>query len=260
MLIGCTLPQFSDDPGAVLAAAQRAEAAGLAGVFLFDHLWPLGGRDKPILAAWPLLGALAAVTERLAVGTLVARVGVVSDAQLVSQLATAERISGGRLIAGLGTGDRLSFAENDAYGIPFEPVARRTERLVAVGGELQRRGAAVWIGGRHPLVRQAALALSAPLNLWGGSVEEVAEAVRAGHEVTWGGQVLVGDDDDDAAELLARFGPRDGLIHGSTEAVAEQLAAIAAAGATWAVCSPLDAASSTSATRLARVASSLSAA
>lgn len=258
MLIGCTLPQFGDDPQAVLAAAQRAESAGLAGVFLFDHLWPLGGRDRSILAAWPLLGAVAAVTERLAIGTLVARVGVVSDAQLVHQLTTAERISGGRLIAGLGTGDRLSFAENEAYDIPVEPVARRVERLVGVGGELKRRGTAVWIGGRHPLVRRAALDLAVPLNLWGGSVDEVAEAVRAGHEVTWGGQVLVGDDDQHAAALLARLGPRDGLVHGSVQAVADQLSSLAAAGATWAVCSPLDAGSATAADRLARVARSLS--
>lgn len=253
MLIGCTLPQFGSDPQSVLTAAQRAEVAGLDGVFLFDHLWSLGGRDKPVLACWPLIGALASLTERIQVGTLVARVGVVPDAQLTAQLATADAISGGRVIAGLGTGDRLSFAENEAYGLPVESVEQRVARLATVSHALRQHGVEVWIAGRHPLVQAVASTAGLTLNLWAADVAEVGEATGRGHRVTWGGQVLVGEDRADAARLLEKHGSRDGLVHGSVVEVADRLAELASAGATWAVCSPLDAGSATVADRLAAV-------
>ncbi len=45
MRVGVTLPTFRDD-AAALDAARRAEALGLDGVFVFDHLWPLGQRGS----------------------------------------------------------------------------------------------------------------------------------------------------------------------------------------------------------------------
>ena len=41
--LGITLPQFSERPEPALAAARDARRLGFGGVFVFDHLWPLGG-------------------------------------------------------------------------------------------------------------------------------------------------------------------------------------------------------------------------
>jgi hypothetical protein len=73
--------------------------------------------------------------------------------------------------------------------------------------------------------------------VWGATVEEVGS--EAG-PVTWGGQVLVGADEEDAAARLQRFGERPGLVHGTVKDVAAHLRALGNAGATWAVCAPLD--------------------
>lgn len=105
-----TLPQFRHDAEAAVAVARRAEAAGLDGVFVFDHLWPLGQRMRPALHSLTLLGALAAETERVTLGPLVARVGLVPDALLVHGMLTLHRILGDRLIVALGTGDSLNLS------------------------------------------------------------------------------------------------------------------------------------------------------
>ncbi|HYA67838.1 MAG TPA: LLM class flavin-dependent oxidoreductase, partial [Acidimicrobiales bacterium] len=111
--VGVTLPSFRDDVAALEAAA-RAEAAGLDGVFVFDHQWPLGRPERPAISSFPLLGAVAARTDRVALGPLVARVGVVPDALLVAQMASLALIAPGRVIAGIGTGDSMSAPENRA--------------------------------------------------------------------------------------------------------------------------------------------------
>ena len=140
MLIGITLPQFRHDAEAAITVARRAEAAGLDGVFVFDHLWPMGQRMRPALHSTTLLGALAAETDRVLLGTLVARVGLVPDAVLVHTLVSLHRMTGGRLIAALGTGDSLNREENEAYGVPFAPVADRVASVVDCCRRLRAAG------------------------------------------------------------------------------------------------------------------------
>ena len=84
MKIGITLPQFRHEAGSAIEAARRAEDLGLDGVFCFDHLWPMAQPDRPALSMAPLLGALAASTSTISVGTLVSRVGLVPDGVLVA--------------------------------------------------------------------------------------------------------------------------------------------------------------------------------
>lgn len=194
MKVGITLPQFSDDAETALAVARDAEEAGLDGVFVFDHLWPIGQPEKPALHSLGLLGALAAETSRIDVGTLVARVGLLPDAVLVNALATVGRIGGGRLIAGVGTGDRLSRAENEAYGVAYEDAATRLGRVERVVRDLQRRQITAWVGGRSAATRELAASLGVPLNLWTPTVDELH-----GDDITWGGPVRP---DDDVAALL----------------------------------------------------------
>lgn len=242
MRIGVTLPQFCADAGAALAVARRAEAAGVDGVFVFDHLWPLGQPERPVLHSFPLLAAVAAATERVRVGTLVARVGVLADTVLVNTLVSLHRIAGGRLIAGLGTGDRANRAENEAYGLPFAPTADRLAAVLSCCGALRTAGVRTWIGGRSPAVREAA-AVADGWNAWGpdpATFAAEAATVAAGVERTWAGQVLIGRTRAEAEEKLATHGARPGLVWGTVDDLNAHLEALAAAGATWAVCAPLD--------------------
>jgi alkanesulfonate monooxygenase SsuD/methylene tetrahydromethanopterin reductase-like flavin-dependent oxidoreductase (luciferase family) len=211
--VGITLPQFRDDADTALDAARRAEALGLDGVFCFDHLWPMGQPGRPALSSAPLLGAVAASTCTIAVGYLVARVGIVSDEVLVAVMSSLWAISDGRLIAGIGTGDHLSRPENLAFGLPFESADERRARLVAVASAVRAMGIPVWVGGGHRRTVELARPLGAAVNLWEGDVSRVAELTAAGTEVTWAGSI-----EATVPEATAR------------------LARLAAAGATWAVC------------------------
>jgi Luciferase-like monooxygenase len=211
--VGVTLPTFRDDDAA-LESALRAEALGLDGVFVFDHLWPMGGRDRPALSAFPVLGAVAAVTSRICFGPLVARIGLVPDDVLVAELASLAQMGRGRLIAGLGTGDKLSAAENDAYGVPPGPADERRLALAGCARRLLARGVPVWVGGGSVATVQLAVDLGpgAAVNLWEGQASAIAGLVGR-CEVTWGGPVA-----DNVADI------------------ALGLSEVAEAGATWAVC------------------------
>jgi hypothetical protein len=239
--VGITLPQFRLEPDAALATARRAEECGLDGVFVFDHLWPLGAPERPALHSLALLGALAAETERVTLGTLVARVGLLPDAVLVHAFESLHRMLGDRLIAALGTGDSANKAENLAYGVPFAPVAERLDRLRSCLAQLRARGIATWAGGNSAAVRMVAAEAADAWNGWGLDAHTfLADGAGLPVDVTWGGQVLVGRDATDAAEKLARHGTRPGLVHGTVDDLAAHLGALAAGGATWAVCAPLD--------------------
>src|SRR3982751_801763 len=117
MRVGITLPQFREDAERAVAVTRRAEDVGLDGVFVFDHLWPLHQPERPALHSLTLLGALAAETSSVTLGSFVARVSLLPDAVLVHTLQSLWRMTDGRFIAGLGTGDRNNRDENLAYGV-----------------------------------------------------------------------------------------------------------------------------------------------
>ena len=107
---GVQLPNFSGfDPGdlfdhiAGLAAA--AEEARFDSVWVMDHFFqlpPLGGPDQPMLEAYTLLGALAARTRRVQLGTLVTGVTYRNPGVLAKIVTTLDVISRGRAILGIG--------------------------------------------------------------------------------------------------------------------------------------------------------------
>lgn len=211
MRIGCTLPTFRDDPWAAVELARAAEQAGLDGAFAFDHVWPMRQPGRPSALGKLVLAAAARVTSRIELGTLVARVGLVPDATLRSELASLEAVSGGRLIAGLGTGDAKSDDEQLAYGIELIPAERRRESLERLAVELRGAGTQVWVGGGSPSTDEVARGCGAVLNLWEAPPRAVAAAARAG-PTSWGGPL-----------------PKD------PAAAARQLRRIAEAGAVYAV-------------------------
>jgi alkanesulfonate monooxygenase SsuD/methylene tetrahydromethanopterin reductase-like flavin-dependent oxidoreductase (luciferase family) len=244
MKVGVTLPTFTSDAGAPLRAAAVAEAVGLDGVFVFDHLWPMGSPGRPALWSFGVLGAVAARTARVHLGTLVARVGLMPDEDLLAAFGALAEVAGReRVIAGVGTGDHLSAPENRAFGVDYPHAAVRLADAERVAATLVDRGFTTWVGGRSPATADVALRARAARNLWGVTADDLASA--AAHcgqvlEVTWGGQVLVGHDDDERDRLVARFGDRPGLVSGTVDQVADHLRSLRSAGATWCVCGPLD--------------------
>lgn len=97
-------------------------------VWLNDHLYPPKSDPAlPMMEAWTLLGGLAALTERIRFGTMVTANTFRHPAILAKQAATVDRMSGGRLDIGIGTG--WHEPEHRAYGIELPPVAERFDRL-----------------------------------------------------------------------------------------------------------------------------------
>jgi alkanesulfonate monooxygenase SsuD/methylene tetrahydromethanopterin reductase-like flavin-dependent oxidoreductase (luciferase family) len=242
MRLGVTLPQFRDEAEPALAVARRAEAVGIDGIFVFDHLWPLHRPDSPALHSLTLLGALAAETSRVTLATFVARVSLMPDAVLVHTLHSLHRVlDGRRFIAGLGTGDHNNREENLAYGVGFPPADTRADQLVDCCRRLRELGIPTWVGGVSPRARRIAADEADGWNGWGLSADEFASlAADVRTEVTWGGQVLIGRTAEEAEEKLARYGPRPGLVHGTVDDLRRHLSALKEASASWAVCSALD--------------------
>jgi alkanesulfonate monooxygenase SsuD/methylene tetrahydromethanopterin reductase-like flavin-dependent oxidoreductase (luciferase family) len=76
---------------------------------------------------WAMLPAIATVTDRVRVGSLVTPTSVHHPAVLANRAATIDHLSGGRLVLGLGAGWQIN--EHRAYGIELEPPRRRVDRF-----------------------------------------------------------------------------------------------------------------------------------
>jgi alkanesulfonate monooxygenase SsuD/methylene tetrahydromethanopterin reductase-like flavin-dependent oxidoreductase (luciferase family) len=198
--IGITLPQFSADALAMVEAAKRAETVGLDGVFVYDH-YPRPDRPEA-LHGHTMIGAIAMATERVTIGSLVARVGVVPDGVLIAKTRTAARLAPGRFVAGLGVGDGQSDAEDAALGLTRPSLDERFERLEYVAATLMRDGIEVWVGGRSRRAAAVAAAVGATRNLWEPTDTQLKDAVAEG-PVTWG---ATGDADPARLKELADLG------------------------------------------------------
>ena len=113
-----------------LAHALAAESSGFSSVWVMDHFWQLpalGGPDEPILEAYTLLGALAARTERVQLGTLVTGVTYRNPALLAKMVTTLDVISHGRAVLGIGAA--WYDVEHSGYGFPFPAARERFDRL-----------------------------------------------------------------------------------------------------------------------------------
>jgi hypothetical protein len=211
--LGALLPTFRDNAEDALAFADDAARAGLDGVFAFDHLWPMGSPERPALAPFPMLAAVAARQPSLSVGPLVARVGMFGTPKLLEQFTTLDALAPGRVIAALGTGDKLSEPEIVGYGLTHGSSEVRRALLEETMTQLPR-GMEIWCGAGAPATDALARRLGVTLNLWGVPAERVREAALDG-PVSWAGP-----------------------LGADPHALLEELAA---AGATWAVASaPVD--------------------
>lgn len=133
---GVTLPQIKRPWVAAAEAARRFEAMGYDSLWVCDHLYGPQSPQLPILEAWSMVSAVAAITERVEIGTLVTPAGMRNAAQLGKVIATADNIAGGRIIAGLGAG--WMPREFTDFNMPFLSTGQRLLQLAETVELLKR--------------------------------------------------------------------------------------------------------------------------
>ena len=163
--VGLQLPNFTYPDTApeelfekVAAVAVAAEDAGADTVMVMDHFYQLpllGPTDHEMFEAYTLLGALAARTQKVKLGTLVTGVTYRNPAILAKIVTTLDVVSSGR--AFLGIGAAWFDVEHEALGVPFPPVKERFERLEEALHICRAmfRGERPTIDGKHYSVKAA---------------------------------------------------------------------------------------------------------
>jgi probable F420-dependent oxidoreductase len=108
------------------ALAAACEEHGYEALFRSDHYLSVMGRgDRGSLDAWATLAALAAVTSRVRLGTLVSPATFRHPSVLAKSAVTVDQVSGGRAELGIGAG--WLEAEHLAYGFPFADLRTRMD-------------------------------------------------------------------------------------------------------------------------------------
>jgi alkanesulfonate monooxygenase SsuD/methylene tetrahydromethanopterin reductase-like flavin-dependent oxidoreductase (luciferase family) len=159
---GLYLAPFDElvEPGLLAELAIRAEIRGWDGVFLWDHVAYRPPVDA-IADPWVALAAIATATDRIRIGTLVTALSRRRVQKLARETVTLDRLSGGRLVLGVGLG-----VEGNGELEPFGEVTAPRERarlldegletLVRLWGggfsppPLQPDGIPVWVAARWP--------------------------------------------------------------------------------------------------------------
>ena len=121
--------------------ARIGEDIGVDSIWVTDHLLHRkeGTEPRGAWECWSHLSALAAVTRKAQLGTLVVCTGFRNPALLAKMAATVEEISDGRLILGIGAG--WNEAEYRAFGYPFDHRVSRFEEALQIIHGLLRHGA-----------------------------------------------------------------------------------------------------------------------
>ena len=158
---------------------RAADEGGLDTVWVADHLIQADPTSTPgaeMLEAYTTLGFLAALTERVRIGTMVTGVTYRPPSMLIKAVTTLDVLSGGRAWLGIGAG--YHEMEARSMDLPLPPVAERFERLE----ETLRLAIQMWSGddapfeGRHyrlahPVNNPPAVRLPHPPILLGGMGE-----------------------------------------------------------------------------------------
>lgn len=156
--VGIQLPEVEREVRwpELVAMARAAEEVGFESIWLGDHLlYRDDGRpERGPWDAWTTLSALAAATERVRLGPLVACAAFHPPGILARMAAAVDEVSGGRFVLALGAG--WNEAEFRAFGIPFEQRASRFQEAFGIIARLLA-GERVSVDGRFHRVQDAVL-------------------------------------------------------------------------------------------------------
>ncbi|MEB2343965.1 MAG: LLM class flavin-dependent oxidoreductase [Deltaproteobacteria bacterium] len=199
---GVTLPQIKRSWQEARDTALEADALGYDSLWVCDHLYGVPAPQLPIFEAWSELAAVAAITRRARLGTLVTPPFFRNPALLAKQIATIDHVAGGgRVVAGLGAG--WFQPEFEGTGSPFPGLRERLRAL----DETVRILKGLWtqerfsFEGRHFRVKDAVCEpkpLRPPEILIGGGGERVLMGIAARHADIW----------NNMAVFQAQLGPK----------------------------------------------------
>jgi F420-dependent oxidoreductase-like protein len=188
MQFGATLPQIKRSWQEARAVAEELDQLGFHSAWVCDHVYGVPAPNLPIFEAWTQLAAVAAITQRVELGTLVTPPFFRNPAILAKQIATLDQISGGRAIAGIGAG--WFEAEFKGTGSAFPPLGERMKALEETAIILRRLWSEerVTFAGRHfqvsDCVSEPKPVRRTPI-LIGGSGEKVLLRIAAQHADIW---------------------------------------------------------------------------
>jgi alkanesulfonate monooxygenase SsuD/methylene tetrahydromethanopterin reductase-like flavin-dependent oxidoreductase (luciferase family) len=122
MRLGVYLPLFEDfaDPRRAAALAATAEEAGWEGLFVWDHML---ASAMSVGEAWTTLAAIATATSTMRIGVMITPLARRRPWVMARQIATVDRLSGGRLTVGIGLGDD-GWKEFSSFGEVQDPRER----------------------------------------------------------------------------------------------------------------------------------------
>ena len=186
---GVNVPQIKRSWAETAAAAREFEELGFDSIWVNDHLYGPQSPDIPILEAWTAVAALATITARVEIGTLVTPAGMRNPAHLGKTIATADAIAGGRVIPGLGGG--WMEREFTDFGMPFLPVRQRLAQLeetVALLRRMWSEDGPVTFAGEHVRVENVVCEPKPPRTppiLIGGAGERITLRIAARHADIW---------------------------------------------------------------------------
>ncbi|WP_152364075.1 LLM class flavin-dependent oxidoreductase [Microlunatus speluncae] len=139
------VPSWTD----VRDIAIASERSGLDSVWLADHLLHRGpdGATHGLHEAWTLLSAVAAVTERVDLGTMVLCASFRDPGLTAKMAATLDLVSDGRVILGVGAG--WHDPEYEAFGLPTDHKAGRFAEWLEIVARLLRSETVTFDGTYH---------------------------------------------------------------------------------------------------------------
>jgi alkanesulfonate monooxygenase SsuD/methylene tetrahydromethanopterin reductase-like flavin-dependent oxidoreductase (luciferase family) len=239
MRFGVSMPN-AGDPAELVELAVAAERSGWHGFFLWDHINALPVMHDP----WVLLGAIAARTTAIRLGTLVTPVARRRPWKLAKEVITLDHLSAGRAVLGVGLGIPAD-TEYGAFGEPTDArvhAAKLDEALPLLDDFL--RGARVdheglhyrvhaqlgppsWQRPRPPIWVAATLSRHRPIaraRRWDGIFPLSATVAPL--------------TPDELAALVESLQPPDGFEVLAVLSDAKSVSDLAAAGATWAIDGP----------------------
>jgi len=254
----------------MIAMAKRAEDVGFDSLWFGDHLLydqPDGSQRGP-WEVWTSLAAVAVATSRIEIGPLVASTSFHAPPMLAKLAATVDAISGGRLTVGLGAG--WNMREYTAFGFEYDRRVSRfeeaftiirtllRERRIDFAGEfytavdcvldpppVRAGGPPIMLGSTSPRMLRIGLPHADSWNVWWSIYGNTPAGFRATRENVEAVAAEVGRAPGAVAATAAVYvqldtgtGRSHGVgssnaqpVRGDADAIAEQLAAFATAGA-----------------------------